>query len=127
MKRNTEARKASLQRLMKMGESPVIPICPVKTPEANPEELETIVAQGYFEATIGKLLERARRERGVGKRELARTLGTSHGRIGTLENAKNLELKSLLEFASALDYDLELSLIPRSGGHTLGTVMRLET
>ena len=53
-------------------------------------------------------------------------MGTTHGRIGQLESARNLELKSVMETTAALGYDLELSLIPRAGGRTLGAVVRLE-
>ena len=108
-----------------MGEGPVIPDRPVNIPETTQEELEAMVTRGCLEATVGELLEEARRERGLGKRELARALSTTHGRVTTLENAQNLDLKSVLEFASALGYDPELSLIPRSGGRTLGAVVKL--
>ncbi len=126
MKRNSEARRAAFQQILLMGEGPVIPDKPVSIPEEDPADLERRINQAYFEATIGELLEAARLERGLGKRELARVMGTTHGRIGQLEQARNLELKSVMETAAALGYDLELSLIPRAGGRTLGAVVRLE-
>ncbi len=126
MRKNIEARKAAFERVMQMGEGPVLLDESVEIPEEDPNDLERRVNQAYFEATIGELLKTARRERGLGKRELARVMGTTHGRIGQLEHAKNLELKSVMETAAALGYDLELSLIPRAGGRTLGAVVRLE-
>ena len=125
MKRNSEARRTAFQQVLLMGEGPVIPDESVFIPGEDPADLERRVNQAYFEATVGELLESARLDRGLGKRELARVMGTTHGRIGQLEKAANLELKSVMETAAALGYDLELSLIPRAGGRTLGAVVRL--
>jgi DNA-binding transcriptional regulator YiaG len=127
MRKNAEARRAALERVMGMGEAPIRLDASLEIPEEDPTQLEGRVNHAYLEATVGELLEAARRERGLGKREFARVLGTTHGRVGQLEQADNLELKSVLETAAALEYDLELSLIPRAGGRTLGAVVRLGT
>jgi DNA-binding transcriptional regulator YiaG len=127
MRKNAEARRAALEQVMEMGEAPVQLDASFVIPNENPAALEGRVNHALFEATVGELLEAARRERGLGKREFARVLGTTHARVAQLEHADNLELKSVLETAAALEYDLELSLIPRTGGRTLGAVVRLGT
>ncbi len=127
MRKNAEARRAALAAVMEMGEAPVRLDAAFETPDEDPAMLEGRVNHALFEATVGELLEAARRERGLGKRAFARVLGTTHARVAQLEHADNLELKSVLETAAALEYDLELSLIPRAGGRTLGAVVRLGT
>ncbi len=104
-----------------MGEGPVIPKHPVEIPEEDPRDLLERVEQGYMELKIGALLEDARKTRDIGKRELARSLGTTHGRISTLEKAQNLELKSITEVAGALGFDVQVTLVSREDGATLGT------
>jgi Helix-turn-helix domain len=121
VKRNSEARQAALQRVMMMGEGPVIPKHPVEIPDEDPSELLERVEKGYMELKIGALLEDARKTRDIGKRELARSLGTTHGRISTLEKAQNLELKSITEVAGALGFDVQVTLVSRDDGATLGT------
>jgi hypothetical protein len=124
MKRNSEARQAALRRVMMMGEGPVIPKIASYIPDEDPRELLELVEQGYMESKIGALLEDARKTRDIGKRELARSLGTTHGRISALEKAVNLELKSITEVADALGFDVQVTLISREDGATLGTTFR---
>ena len=122
--KNKEARRAAFAKVQTLGEGVVIPDKPTKIIEADPAELEGLVNRGYLEATIGQLLEQVRHERGVGKRELARALKTSHGRITNLEKAHNLKMHSILEVASALGYDLEVSFVPQAGGRKVGALVR---
>ena len=121
---NRDKRKAALKAVMQMGEGPVIPKKASKIPTESVEQLAATVESGYLVQTIGELLEKARQARGLGKRELARQLKTSHGRISKIEQSDNLELKSLLEVAQSLGYDLSISLLPQEGGAVLGTVVR---
>ncbi len=104
-----------------MGEGLVIPKHPVEIPDEDPSDLLELVEKGYMELKIGALLEDARKTRDIGKRELARSLGTTHGRISTLEKAQNLELKSITEVAGALGFDVQVTLVSRDDGATLGT------
>ncbi len=124
MRKNVEARKAALQRVLKLRDDIIIPKTPVNIPEEDPRDLLEMVEQGYMESKIGALLEDARKTRDIGKRELARSLGTTHGRISTLEKAQNLELKSITEVANALGFDVQVTLISREDGATLGTTFR---
>lgn len=91
--KNREARKAALATVLAMREDNIIPDLPTFIPEANPNVLLETVEQAYIASKIGDLLELARKQRKIGKRQLARALDTSHGRITALENAANLELK----------------------------------
>lgn len=121
---NRAKRKAALAQARAMGEGPVVPAKPVKVPQAEVEDLEAIVEEGYLAQTVGELLEKARQTRGLGKRELARRLETSHGRVSKLEGSENVELKSLLAVAGKLGYDVSISLIPKEGGAALGAVVK---
>jgi hypothetical protein len=118
---NREARKAALKRVLNRTDSVIVPKIPVEIPESDPADLLELVEQGYMELKIGALLEDARKTRDIGKRELARSLGTTHGRISTLEKAQNLELKSITEVAGALGFDVQVTLVSRNDGATIGT------
>lgn len=121
---NRDKRKAALRAAMTMGEGPVVPSKKAKLPSEDVNQLAATVESGYLAQTVGELLEKARQTRGLGKRELARRIGTSHGRVSKIEQSENIELKSLLEVASSLGYDLSISLLPQEGGAVLGTVVR---
>ncbi len=118
---NREPRKAALKRVLARTDSIITPKIPVELPESDQIDLLERVEQAYMELKIGSLLEDARKTRDIGKRELARSLGTTHGRISTLEKAQNLELKSITEVAGALGYDVQVTLVSREDGATLGT------
>jgi ribosome-binding protein aMBF1 (putative translation factor) len=124
---NRNKRKAALAAVMQMGEGQVVPKKKQAIPSQTLEHLESAVESGYLAQTVGQLIEQARKTRGLGKRELARKLATTHGRVSKLEQSGNIELKSLLEVAQTLDYDLSISLIPKEGGASLGTVMKSGT
>ena len=119
--KNPEARKAALAKVLAMREDNIVPEKPMPIPSANPEMLLETVEQAFIASKIGNLLEMARKQRKIGKRELARALQTSHGRISTLENAENLELKSIRAVAEELGFEVQVSLIPRDGGRNLET------
>jgi ribosome-binding protein aMBF1 (putative translation factor) len=113
------ARQAALAKVMQLGEGVVEPDQSTAIPVADPEQLEAELEQAYLELSIGGLLEQARSRRKLGKRELSRKLGTNHARISQLEQAENLELKSILNILDQLDYDLELRLISRKDGQVI--------
>ncbi len=108
---NRDARKAALKRVLARTDAIITSKIPIDLPESDPTDLLERVEQGYMELKIGSLLEDARKTRDIGKRELARSLGTTHGRISTLEKAQNLELKSITED----DFDSLLVLFFNSG------------
>jgi hypothetical protein len=122
--KNLEARKAALARVMARTDDIIYPKTPTFIPESDPDTLLETVEQAYLSEKIGELLEAARKQRKVGKRELARALQTSHGRISALEKAENLELKSIAAVAAQLGFDVQVSLIPKDGGMSLNTLLQ---
>jgi hypothetical protein len=48
----------------------------------------------------------------------------NHARVSQIEQASNLELKSVLETAQLLKYDVSISLIPREGGKAFGALLK---
>ena len=128
MKGNREARRAALEQVMRMRDEVITPDGPAREiPETGLEETVKLVARGYLQATIGELLEQARLTRKVGKRELARRMGMNHARVSQIEQASNLELKSVLETAQLLEYDVSISLVPREGGKALGALLKTQS
>lgn len=124
MNKNREARRAALERVRAIRQDVIVPKKAQPIFESNPEELLETVERGYLEATIGELLERARTARKVGKRELARRMDTNHARVSQMEGAANLELKSVLEAAGLLEYDVRIALVPREGGRGIGALLK---
>jgi ribosome-binding protein aMBF1 (putative translation factor) len=125
MKKNREERRAALEQVMQMREEVITPDGPNREiPETGLEETIELVARGYVQATIGELLEQARLTRKIGKRELARKMGMNHARVSQIEQATNLELKSVLETAQLLEYDVSISLVPREGGKAFGVLLK---
>ncbi len=121
--KNREARKAALATVLAMTDDNIVPSVSTFIPEADPNQLLETIEQGYIASKIGDLLEAARKQRKIGKRELARALQTSHGRITALEKSVNLELKSITAVAAELGFDVQVNLIPRDGGTSLGAVL----
>ena len=121
--KNREAGKAALTKVLAMTEDNIIPDVPTFIPDESPAQLLEVVEQAYMSSKIGDLLEMARKQRKIGKRQLARALQTSHGRITALENAVNLELKSITSVAGELGFDVQVNLIPRDGGTSLGAML----
>ncbi|TAK21405.1 MAG: XRE family transcriptional regulator [Chloroflexota bacterium] len=60
-------------------------------------------------------------ERGLSQGQLAERAGTGHSQIGRVESGQYAtSVETLKRIAAALDADLEITLVPRSGG--VGTV-----
>jgi ribosome-binding protein aMBF1 (putative translation factor) len=117
-------RRALLEATLNQPEGPITPLKAQPVVEANPADLEAIIDEAVLALTIGELLERARTERGVGVRELARRLNINHARIKQLEAAgrgrpDNVEVQSLARQAKALAYRVRIVLEPEEGGRTL--------
>jgi ribosome-binding protein aMBF1 (putative translation factor) len=91
---NRDKRKAALAAVMQMEEGAVVPNQKQPNPGQSVEHLEAAVESGYLAQTVGELLEQPRKAQGLGKRELARRLQTSHGRVSKLEQSENIELKT---------------------------------
>jgi transcriptional regulator with XRE-family HTH domain len=66
--------------------------------------------------SLGELLAKARRKKGVSAAHHAKTLGVTRSQVYQNElPSANLELASLLRHAEALGYDVEVVLRPKQG------------
>jgi hypothetical protein len=117
--KNRAKRRAALKTLAGYEADVIIPAKPQKLPEAKVEELLDTVTSEVQKRQIGELISSAMAYRQVGVRALARRIKRSHSQIIALEQASNLELRTLLSIADSLDFDVELKLIPREGGQAL--------
>ncbi len=127
MKKNLEARKAAWETVKQMRDEYIVPSNGMyELPEADVQNLENIVESAYLEATIGELLETARKSRSKGKRALAKQLGTNHARVAKIEQSSNIELKSLMQAAKALEYQVRVTLEPINGqGEAISATLRV--
>ncbi len=117
-------RRRKLEEMMSLPEGPLEPLQVQDIPPAAPEQLENTIEEAVFAETIGELLEKARTERGVGVRELARRLEVHHSRVVQLEASgrgrlDNMQVQSLARQAKALSYRVRIVLEPEEGGKSL--------
>jgi DNA-binding XRE family transcriptional regulator len=86
----------------------------------NSDELERTVKAELLARSAGALLRQARETRGKSLSQLGNELGISKGRVHQREqNNANLEMKTILEQAEALEYEVELVLKPKHGGQEI--------
>ncbi len=77
----------------------------------------------YAAEHIARELRKAREEKGLSQRELARKAGVPQGHISKIENcAVDLRVSSLVALARALD--LELALVPRKSLPAVKSLVR---
>ncbi len=80
----------------------------------TPERIEATVREELVAHSLGELLAKARRVRGVSASNQAKALGVSRSQIYQSElPTANLELASLLRHAEALGYNVEVVLNPK--------------
>jgi DNA-directed RNA polymerase specialized sigma subunit len=86
------------------------------TEEWTVGQLKEVLADAALERSVSDLLSRARLESSLTLAEVGERLGVSRARVSQLEHPDaNLELKTLMRLADALDYDVVLALKPRTG------------
>ena len=86
----------------------------------NSDELERTVKAELLARSAGALLRQARETRGKSLSQLGTDLGISKGRVHQREQTSaNLEMKTILEQAEALEYEVELVLKPKHGGQEI--------
>ncbi len=86
----------------------------------TPDELERTVKAEILARSAGALLRKARETRGKSLSQLGNELGISKGRVHQREQiSANLEMKTILEQAEALEYEVELVLKPKHGGQEI--------
>ena len=122
-RKNPAARAAALEWSQSVTQAELDKLPTTGIRSENPSDLEGRVNTGVLEASIGALLLQARQSRGLGKRELARKLGTNHARVTQLETARNLELHSILGVLDQLEFDLSISFVSRRDGKAFGAVI----
>jgi ribosome-binding protein aMBF1 (putative translation factor) len=122
-RKNPEARAAALAWAKNVTQDEIDQFANTNIPNEDPTTLETQVNTGVLEQSIGALLTEARKSRGLGKRELARQLGTNHARVTQLEKAQNLELQSILGVLDKLEFDLSIQFVSRHDGKAFGAVI----
>lgn len=88
--------------------------------------VKEILADAALERSVSDLLSRARRESSLTLAQVGERLGVSRARVSQLEHPDaNLELKTLMRFADALEYDVVLAFKPRTGdGEPLAAELR---
>ena len=85
--------------------------------------------RAYFQSrTSGSrcwdIKRQAREARGKSLSKLSTELGISKGRVHQREQASaNLEIKTILEQAEALEYEVELVLRPKQGGQEIRALL----
>lgn len=91
---------------------------------STPAELERTFKAAVLARNAGTLLRAARETRGKSLSQLGLELGISKGRVHQREQAKaNLEIKTILEQAEALEYEVELVFKPKQGGQEIRAVL----
>jgi transcriptional regulator with XRE-family HTH domain len=83
------------------------------------EIAQTISAESQTQS-LGKLLAQARAERNQSLAEVSAKIGLSRGRVHQREQASaNLEMRSFVEQAQALGFDVIVTLKPKGEGRVL--------
>jgi len=81
----------------------------------TPQQIAEVVETELVARRVGELLATARAQSGKSLSELGKDLGVTRGRVAQLEHADNLNVDTLVRFASALGYRVRLRL-EREGG-----------
>jgi predicted XRE-type DNA-binding protein len=84
----------------------------------NPEERKTKV---WLSVLINRILQ----ERGLTQAQAARLLGITQPKVSALQNCKleGFSVARLMNFATALDYDVVIELRPRAAAKGAGRVV----
>lgn len=91
----------------------------------TPTEIQNTVQTELGIQNLGKLLALARVEQGKTLAEVSKSTGVSRGRVHQREQASaNLEMRSFVEQARALGFDVIVTLKPRHQGRELRAEIR---
>jgi ribosome-binding protein aMBF1 (putative translation factor) len=104
------------------------PIRPKKTQKnlpravSKPAEVDTMLEDIIFAATLKELIATARQQSGLTLREAAANAGMKHPQFVQIEQSSGrVELRTLARIAEALDFELHVSLVPKHGGSSIET------
>ncbi len=96
-----------------------------KTKNWTAAEIQNAVKTELTVRSVGKLLSVARAERGQTLAEVSQNLSVSRGRVHQREQEDaNLEVRSLVEQAGALGFDVIVTLKPRKAGRNIRAELR---
>ena len=86
----------------------------------NPNQLGQVFQEALAVKTVGEMISAARAQRKMSARQVAEQISVSHPRVLAVEKSDvDLEIRTLVNYAEALGYDVQLSLKPREGGQEL--------
>jgi predicted XRE-type DNA-binding protein len=93
---------------------------PAQGAEVNVSELRQDLNAAVLESVVGEMLRQARLQRGLTGEQAGALFGVKRARVSQMETSGDvLQLQTLVQYAQSLDFDVQLSLIPRNGGSVL--------
>jgi ribosome-binding protein aMBF1 (putative translation factor) len=102
----------------------ITPPTPVQDTSKSPwttERIQQTVQHEVIAHSLGELIEKARRAKGISVIEQAKALKVSRSQVYQLElPTANLEFSTLLRYAHALGYKVEVALIPEDASDGAG-------
>lgn len=85
------------------------------TVSTTPRDLETFVKEAIISHSIGGILAKARQENNYSLSEVAKRVKATRGRVAQVEHpSANLEINTLVRYAEALGYRVNITLEPTS-------------
>lgn len=83
----------------------------------TPAKLQNTVKDAIVAHSVGEILAKAREERQLSVRELAAKVEVSHPRVLAVEKTDSrIEVQTLVRYAEAMNYKVQLTLIPKERG-----------
>ena len=86
----------------------------------NIDQLEDTLKEAVVVKTVGEMIAAARAQRELSARQVAESIKVSHPRVLAVEKTElDIEVKTLVHYAEALGYDVQLSFKPKEGGQEI--------
>lgn len=102
-----------LERMMKQPPRVAIVRNDYHTKSTTPQEIQQIVDGFVLTKNLGDLLRQARQNRKLSTRAMAAKVGVTQPRVIAVEKAQTqLEIETLVRFATAANYRVNVQLIP---------------
>jgi DNA-binding XRE family transcriptional regulator len=84
------------------------------------DSIRSEVSKAVLVSRVGDLLRQARLERGLTGEQAGALAGVKRARVSQMETSGDvLQLQTLVDYAHSLDFEVQLSLIPKNGGAVL--------
>lgn len=92
----------------------------------EPGQIDAMLEDIIFAATLKELIATARQQSGLTLREAAANAGMKHPQLVQIEQSSGrVELRTLVRIAEAMDFELHVSLVPKQGGPSIETNLSL--